>query len=290
MNVFKACKLFQKKQSQILLKSLQFYRSTIINPVKKSSPIGDCLLQNTFRCYSTFLISPKGIQGNLLTCNYGRNRTYIYSSIRWNYEKRRLDLETRRKNVVYFSIAIFIFMLGGAYLAVPLYRIFCQKTGLGGKSIQDEDSEKVENLTPIKNRKITVTFNADVAASMRWNFRPQQTRVEVYPGETALAFYTARNPTDSPVIGISTYNVIPYEAALYFNKIQCFCFEEQRLNPHEQVDMPVFFYIDPDFVKDPALKDVNNIMLSYTFFEARNDIQLPGFIQPTPNPLALKTT
>ncbi|KAJ8318516.1 hypothetical protein KUTeg_003607 [Tegillarca granosa] len=167
-------------------------------------------------------------------------------------------------------------MLGGAYLAVPLYRIFCQKTGLGGKSIQDEDSEKVENLTPIKNRKITVTFNADVAASMRWNFRPQQTRVEVYPGETALAFYTARNPTDSPVIGISTYNVIPYEAALYFNKIQ--------------VDMPVFFYIDPDFVKDPALKDVNNIMLSYTFFEARNDIQLPGFIQPTPNPLALKTT
>ena len=78
-------------------------------------------------------------------------------------------------------------------------------------------------------------FNADTSAAMRWQFRPHQKEIKLVPGETALAFYTARNPTDRPVTGIATYNVIPFEAGLYFNKIQCFCFEEQRLNPREQV-------------------------------------------------------
>lgn len=78
-------------------------------------------------------------------------------------------------------------------------------------------------------------FNADTEAAMRWNFRPQQSLIKVLPGETALAFFTAINPTDVPVNGVSTYNVVPYEAGQYFNKIQCFCFEEQRLNPKEQV-------------------------------------------------------
>lgn len=78
-------------------------------------------------------------------------------------------------------------------------------------------------------------FNADTSSAMRWHFKPQQQEIKIVPGETALAFYTACNPTDKPVTGIATYNVIPFEAGLYFNKIQCFCFEEQRLNPHEQV-------------------------------------------------------
>lgn len=112
-------------------------------------------------------------------------------------------------------------------------------------------------MKPIKDRPLKIRFNADVASSMQWNFKPQQGDItvcldlfllhvyyilenkifhlQVLPGETALAFYTARNPTDKPVIGISTYNVIPFEAGQYFNKIQCFCFEEQLLNPHEQV-------------------------------------------------------
>ncbi|KAK3724981.1 hypothetical protein QZH41_017461 [Actinostola sp. cb2023] len=92
---------------------------------------------------------------------------------------------------------------------------------------------------------------------------------QVAIGETALAFYTATNPTDQAVTGISTYNVVPFEAGQYFNKIQCFCFEEQRLNPREQVDMPVFFYIDPEFSEDPAMAKVDTIILSYTFFEAK---------------------
>jgi len=98
---------------------------------------------------------------------------------------------------------------------------------------------------------------------------------QVSPGETALAFYTACNPTDAPVTGISTYNVIPFEAGQYFNKIQCFCFEEQLLNPHEQVDMPVFFYIDPEFAEDPKMETVDTLTLSYTFFEAKPGLKLP---------------
>lgn len=97
---------------------------------------------------------------------------------------------------------------------------------------------------------------------------------QVTPGETALAFYRAENKTPLPVDGISTYNVIPFEAGQYFNKIQCFCFEEQRLNPGETVELPVFFYIDPEFVKDPKMENVTEVSLSYTFFESK---EMPGF-------------
>lgn len=89
------------------------------------------------------------------------------------------------------------------------------------------------------------------------------------PGETALAFYTARNNSEDDIIGIATYSVTPANVAPYFSKIQCFCFEEQRLNAGEMVDMPVFFFIDPDFVDDPAMAKVDTITLSYTFFSER---------------------
>jgi len=160
-------------------------------------------------------------------------------------------------------------MIGMSYAAVPLYRLYCQASGLGGTATAGHDTEQVATMTPVKDRVIKVSFNADLHASMTWNFRPQQTEIYVVPGETALAFYRAKNPTDRPVIGISTYNVVPFEAGQYFNKIQCFCFEEQRLNPHEEVDMPVFFYIDPEFDEDPRMARVDNIVLSYTFFEAK---------------------
>nr|KAF6295406.1 cytochrome c oxidase copper chaperone COX11 [Myotis myotis] len=153
--------------------------------------------------------------------------------------------------------------------------ISLETTGLGGSVAAGHSSDQIENMVPVKDRIIKVTFNADVHASLQWNFRPQQTEIYVVPGETALAFYKAKNPTDKPVIGISTYNVVPFEAGQYFNKIQCFCFEEQRLNPQEEVDMPVFFYIDPEFAEDPRMVNVDLITLSYTFFEAKEGHQLP---------------
>ncbi|XP_026499938.1 cytochrome c oxidase assembly protein COX11, mitochondrial [Vanessa tameamea] len=174
-----------------------------------------------------------------------------------------------------YMIALGVMTVGLSYAAVPLYRIFCQAYSYGGTTGQAEADVSVSKMKAVKDRPLKIRFNADVASSMQWNFKPQQTDITVVPGETALAFYTARNPTDKSVIGISTYNVIPFEAGQYFNKIQCFCFEEQMLNPHEQVDMPVFFYIDPEFQEDPKMEYVDEIVLSYTFFEAKEGLKLP---------------
>ncbi|KAF7283753.1 hypothetical protein GWI33_023002 [Rhynchophorus ferrugineus] len=190
-------------------------------------------------------------------------------------EQMKNARKKRLRSTLYYVTAAGIVTAGLSYAAVPLYRMFCQAYSYGGTTVQGHDSSKIEAMKSNKNREIKVRFNADKGSNMRWNFKPQQTSINVFPGETALAFYTARNPTDEPVVGISTYNVVPFEAGQYFNKIQCFCFEEQMLNPHEQVDMPVFFYIDPDFTEDPFLENCNEIILSYTFFEAKEGMKLP---------------
>ncbi|XP_054455229.1 cytochrome c oxidase assembly protein COX11, mitochondrial [Anoplopoma fimbria] len=183
--------------------------------------------------------------------------------------------KARNKTVLTYIAAAGVGMIGLSYASVPLYRLYCQASGLGGTAVAGHDTEQVATMKPVKERVIKISFNADTHASMQWNFRPQQTDIFVVPGETALAFYRAKNPTNKPIIGISTYNVVPFDAGQYFNKIQCFCFEEQRLNPHEEVDMPVFFYIDPEFDEDPRMARVDTITLSYTFFEAKEGQKLP---------------
>ncbi|XP_048345771.1 cytochrome c oxidase assembly protein COX11, mitochondrial [Sphaerodactylus townsendi] len=185
------------------------------------------------------------------------------------------DWSQRNRTVLTYLAAAAVGMAGVSYAAVPLYRLYCQATGLGGSAVAGHGSDQIETMERVKDRILKITFNADVHSSLQWNFRPQQTEVYVVPGETALAFYKAKNPTDKPIIGISTYNVVPFEAGQYFNKIQCFCFEEQRLNPHEEVDMPVFFFIDPEFAEDPKMAKVSLITLSYTFFEAKEGQKLP---------------
>ncbi|XP_029456538.1 cytochrome c oxidase assembly protein COX11, mitochondrial isoform X2 [Rhinatrema bivittatum] len=130
------------------------------------------------------------------------------------------DWRKRNKTALTYIAAAAVGMVGLSYAAVPLYRLYCQATGLGGVAVAGHSSDQIESMEPIKDRIIKVTFNADVHASLHWNFKPQQTEIYVVPGETALAFYKARNSTDKPVIGISTYNVVPFEAGQYFNKIQ----------------------------------------------------------------------
>ncbi|XP_022315108.2 cytochrome c oxidase assembly protein ctaG-like [Crassostrea virginica] len=179
------------------------------------------------------------------------------------------------KDRLWYSLAVAIFMTGATILSVPLYRVFCQKSGRGGKAVVG-DNEKVESMKP-QDRLITVKFNADRSAQMQWDFKPQQREIQVRVGETALAFYNAKNPTDKPIIGISTYTIVPWQAGYYFNKIQCFCFEEQRLNPGEEVEMPVFFYLDPDLLDDPRMDNVDDIVLSYTFFSSKDqEVKYPG--------------
>jgi cytochrome c oxidase assembly protein subunit 11 len=138
-----------------------------------------------------------------------------------------------------YLAAVALLTLGATYASVPLYQLFCQATGYGGTT-QTATEEKFKTVRPVAGAKpITVYFNAETSSTMPWTFIPQQRTIKVVPGETALAFYSAHNPTDHAVTGVSTYNVTPQRAGVYFNKIQCFCFEEQRLRAHEEVDMPV---------------------------------------------------
>lgn len=132
----------------------------------------------------------------------------------------------------------------------------------------EEAAAKLSSLKPVENgRLITVRFDSTVGDILPWDFVPTQLDVKLVPGETALSFFTVTNKSSKPITGVATYNVYPPKAGLYFQKIQCFCFEEQRLLPGETVDMPVFFFIDPDFLNDSQLTHVNNITLAYTFFQ-----------------------
>lgn len=143
-------------------------------------------------------------------------------------------------------------------------------------------------LEPVTDaRRIRVTFSSSVSDVLPWKFVPQQREVRVLPGETALAFYTATNRSPHDIIGVATYSVTPAQVAPYFSKIQCFCFEEQRLAAGETVDMPVFFYLDPDLLKDPNMRKVETVTLNYTFFSTFFSpfptLWLPTFFWPGGN-------
>ena len=173
-----------------------------------------------------------------------------------------------------------MFALGMAVLSEPLYKMFCASVGIVDQQKNlTRYSDQVEQMKRVKNRRLRVNFTADKHALMQWQFKPQQTSVDLVPGETALVFYRAKNPIDKHVIGVSTYTISPFEAGQYFNKIQCFCFEQQMLGPNEEVDLPVFFYIDPEFDRDPILSSCRDITLNYTFFEVNEQDMpsLPGF-------------
>jgi cytochrome c oxidase assembly protein subunit 11 len=157
--------------------------------------------------------------------------------------------------------------------------MICQQMGWGGQPIsihsagQYEEDDIASRLIPVTDsRRLRITFAGSTSDVLPWKFTPQQREVRVLPGETALAFYTATNLSkEEDIIGVATYSVTPGQVAPYFSKIQCFCFEEQRLNKGETVDMPVFFYIDPEFLRDPNMSKIDTITLNYTFFKAKYD-------------------
>ncbi|KAI3430064.1 uncharacterized protein J3R85_008353 [Psidium guajava] len=205
---------------------------------------------------------------------YSRKPSSIFSTHR-QYASHASSTEQKSRKMLLYLTALVLAMVGSSYAAVPLYRRFCQATGYGGtiqrRETVEEKIARHANDGTVTTREIAVQFNADVADGMPWKFTPTQREVRVKPGESALAFYTAENRSSTPITGVSTYNVTPMKAAVYFNKIQCFCFEEQRLLPGEQIDMPVFFYIDPEFETDPRMDGINNLVLSYTFFKVSED-------------------
>jgi cytochrome c oxidase assembly protein subunit 11 len=222
--------------------------------------------------------------------------------------KKQLSPEERNIQVAWYLSAVVIGAVGATYASVPLYKMFCQATGFGGTTqrvvfgdagapnavetafravlkkiapkssarvhtwTDEEAASRLASLKPAVNANlITVRFDTTVGDVMPWSFVPVQLDVKVVPGETALSFFRVTNHSDKAITGVATYNVHPPKAGLYFQKIQCFCFEEQRLLPGETVDMPVFFFIDPEILDDAQVSYITDITLSYTFFQTDED-------------------
>ncbi|GME97680.1 unnamed protein product [Ambrosiozyma monospora] len=200
-----------------------------------------------------------------------------------DYYHAQKDKE-KRKSALYYSISLTMVFFALAYASVPVYRLVCQKTGWGGTPQTDLAKITKDKLVPVDtDKRIRISFTAETSRLLPWKFVPEQREVYVVPGESALAFYRAKNNSDKDITGMATYSVTPDHVAPYFNKIQCFCFEEQRLNAGEEIDMPLFFFIDPEFANDPAMRNIDDVVLHYTFFRATHDAQYEQIMASQPD-------
>ncbi|QND15310.1 cytochrome c oxidase assembly protein [Rhizobium leguminosarum bv. trifolii] len=168
----------------------------------------------------------------------------------------------RNNGAVVMMCLSFVFGMGAmSYAAVPLYRIFCQVTGYNGTT------QRVDQVSSVVlDRTMRVTFDANVAPGLQWEFKPVQREVNPKIGETIQVNFTAENRSNETQRGQAVFNVTPGEAGVYFNKVQCFCFTETDLKPGKKLDMPVVFYIDPEIVKAVESRDIHTVTLSYTFY------------------------
>jgi cytochrome c oxidase assembly protein subunit 11 len=174
---------------------------------------------------------------------------------------RNADLRVAAACAVFF-----VSMIGAAYASVPLYKLFCQVTGFGG-------TPKIATAAPaeVLAHNVKVRFDGNVNGGLPIKFAPVEREVEVQLGETRQISFTAENKSSSPVKAIATFNVTPETAGAYFNKLQCFCFNETTLMPGEKLDMPVVFFVDPTIIDDVEAAKITTITLSYTFFPVLND-------------------
>lgn len=156
-------------------------------------------------------------------------------------------------------------MLGLVSYSPTLYRLFCGATGLGGTT-----QRVYSDAAAISSKMVTVQFDSNVEPGLPWRFEPEQRAVKVHLGEQKLVFFSAENTSSQSIVGHATFNVTPLQSGIYFNKIQCFCFTEERLGPHQKVDMPMAFFVDPGFGKDPDVGGIDTITLAYTFFRSAN--------------------
>lgn len=168
-------------------------------------------------------------------------------------------------NKIALSIVLLVLGMGMlTFASVPLYNLFCKVTGYGGTTRYTAIAS-----TKVGTKLLKIIFDANVDKNLPWIFKSEQNEATIRVGENNLIFYTAENKTDQNIIGTAVYNVTPHKAAKYFNKIQCFCFEEQLLKARQKMIMPVSFFIDSAIEDDPNLQDVDTITLSYTFYSVR---------------------
>ena len=178
-------------------------------------------------------------------------------------------IEQRNRRTGTILLAVAAAMLAMGYAAVPLYRLFCQVTGFGGTTQRATEVQAADAAArSAGGATISIRFDANVARDMPWTFKPLQATDRVAIGQRDMAIFTARNDNVIPITGTATFNVEPEQAGKYFNKVQCFCFTEQTLQPGQEVRMPVIYYIDPAALDDPNMQGVGQITLSYTFHKA----------------------
>jgi cytochrome c oxidase assembly protein subunit 11 len=180
-------------------------------------------------------------------------------------------LARRNRRTLFGALGVVGLMVGVSFAAVPLYSLFCRVTGFGGTPMVGGRAAPGAG-----EQRITIRFNANTQPNLPWRFEPAQASVVLHVGEEGLGFYRARNLSDAPATGVSTYNVTPEVVGRYFHKTACFCFEEQTLAPGQDVDMPVAFWVDPQIANDPNTRDIRTITVNYTFFRTLKDAERSG--------------
>jgi cytochrome c oxidase assembly protein subunit 11 len=189
-----------------------------------------------------------------------------------------------RRNLatVVLLVSVVAGMVALSFASVPLYRLFCAATGFGGTTQRANTAP-----TRIPAGLITVRFDAQVTPGLDWEFRPLESAVAVHPGAQKQVFFRAVNRTAAPVTAQATYNVTPTKAGIYFDKLQCFCFNSQSLAPGQSVDMGVVFFVDPDILTDPSTSEVRSITLSYTMFRAPEAASSNASASPRSRPASI---
>lgn len=183
-----------------------------------------------------------------------------------NIANQNSNTEKNNSRVVAMCVGMVLGMGGLAYASVPLYELFCQVTGYGGTT-QQVDAEAAAGVGVI-DRDINVRFDANTASVLNWDFAPEERQVTLKMGEQMIINYVAKNLSDKPIVGMASFNVTPQAAGVFFHKIECFCFTDTYIEPGGTLNMPVTFYIDPEMDQEKAMKALNTITLSYTFYES----------------------
>lgn len=174
------------------------------------------------------------------------------------------NLEAQNRRTAYVTTAVVFGMLGAAYAAVPLYDLFCRTTGFGGTPMRVSEPSKTIGIKPY-----TVRFDSGMAAGLNWRFEPEQSSIEVKPGQVTTVHYTIENLGSAESTGIASFNVLPEITGGYFNKLECFCYTDQTLKPGEKREQTVVFFVDPAIEKDETMSHIDTLTLSYTFHPAK---------------------
>jgi cytochrome c oxidase assembly protein subunit 11 len=189
------------------------------------------------------------------------------------------SLQTRNHRIAWIAAVTAIAMIGATYAAVPLYAEFCKRTGFAGTTQVARTAPAIRG-----ERSIVVRFDGNVSQDLDWTFEPETSSITLRTGATATVFFHVHNRSPRDTFAVAAYNVTPEVAGGWFDKISCFCFNEQRLGPGESADLPVVFFLDPALEQAHEMDDVEAITLSYTLFAASGTDKPVALAPRSPSP------